>query len=171
MDREAEALRAYAWPAYLIALLLIVFPLVDVAANVWPPRLGDLQWRFGTVGLLAGFILTPLLGMLVAVAAAAIRGDRVFQRFVALLNLALALVLSVMFVVFALDWLQVRTTIPPSGHGTIDVGSVKALVRYAGVALALAWLGVMGWRVSRQSGGRSRRAKAPLIRQADGEAP
>jgi hypothetical protein len=75
-DRAVAELKAFAWPAYCVAVLLVVTPLVDLVANVWPPRLSAVEWRFGTFGLLSGFLLTPLLGMVLATAAAALLEHR-----------------------------------------------------------------------------------------------
>ena len=40
---------------YLLAALLVVNGVADVLSTVWPLRIGDVVWRYGAAGLLAGF--------------------------------------------------------------------------------------------------------------------
>jgi len=147
---------------------MVALPLADLASNVWPPRLGQVEWRFGTLGLMAGFLLTPVLGVFMIAASAALLDHRVVQRILAILNIVAAITMIGLMVIFALDWLQFRATIPPDGQGTMDVGSGKALVKDALVALVLLWAGIVGWRISRQHGSaRGRhRSSPPLIRES-----
>ena len=62
LDTVVANLRKLAWPLYAVAVLMIVLPLGDLGASVWPPHPMQLQWRFGTFGLVSGFLLTPLFG-------------------------------------------------------------------------------------------------------------
>lgn len=161
----AQKLRRLAWPGYLFALLLVVFPLGDLVVNVWPPRVDELQWRYGTLGLLSGFWLTPLFGLALAAVCASLLEHRRTQRTLAILSLVAVFVLSGLGVLFTLDWLQLRPSIPAEGKASMDVGSVKALVKHGGVAVLLAWFGIAGWRASRPDP-RNRPPTAPLVREA-----
>jgi hypothetical protein len=165
-DRPTSVLQRFAWPNYFVALLLIVLPFVDLVTNVWPVRVGALEWRYGTLGLLSGFTLTPLLGIVLATASAALLDHRVMQRVIGVLNLLGAVALAVVVVLFALDWLQMRASIqPPQRHG-MDIGSLKALAKHVLVAVALGWLGIAGLRATRrQAGARSRRSPTPLVHE------
>jgi hypothetical protein len=40
-----------ALPSYGIAFLLILFPLLDTTLAVFPPRFGEVTWRFGATGV------------------------------------------------------------------------------------------------------------------------
>ena len=60
---DTSELRRMAGPAYLVASMLVVIPAVDLLSNMVPLRVGDPAWRYGTLGLGSGFMLTPLLGM------------------------------------------------------------------------------------------------------------
>jgi len=156
-----------AWPIYGIGAIMIVSPLVDLAANVWPPRLGQLAWRFGTAGLVSGFLLTPVFGIVMLGLSAALLDHRIAQRILAVLNVCVAIGLIALVVIFGLDWLQFRATVPPEGRPTMDLGSLKAMGTDAVVALMLLWLGFVGWRVSRKHPGDRGRRPAPLIREPD----
>jgi len=163
-DRAVAELKAFAWPAYCVALLLVVTPLVDLVANVWPPRLGAVEWRFGTFGLLSGFLLTPLLGMVLATGAAALLEHRGAQRTFALLDLAGAALLMIAAVMLSLDWLQMRASIDPATRPAIDIGSVKSIAKHLGVTVALGWLGGVGWRASRPTAQLRSHQPAPMFR-------
>jgi hypothetical protein len=163
-DRAVAELKAFAWPAYCVAVLLVVTPLVDLVANVWPPRLSAVEWRFGTFGLLSGFLLTPLLGMVLATAAAALLEHRGAQRVFALLDLTGAALLMIVVVMLSLDWLQMRASIDPATRPAIDIGSVKSIGKHFGVTIALAWLGGVGWRASRPSAQARSHQPAPMFR-------
>jgi hypothetical protein len=165
-DRRRSVLQHLAWPNYFVALILIVLPFVDLLTNVWPVRVSALEWRYGTLGLLSAFTLTPLLGIVLAVASAAVLDHRVVQRILGIMNLLGAVALVVVVVLFALDWLQMRPSIEPDPRRSMDVGAVKALAKHALVAVALGWLGIAGLRATRRErGDRGGRAPAPLIRE------
>jgi len=127
---------------YLVAALLVVTPVMDVLTNVWPLAFGDLRWRYGAVGLLSGFLLTTLLGMALAVlTAVALRHRRVLTVLFGL-NVAAAVVLLATTVLFGLDVLQVRVTVPMESRGLFDVGAAKALLKHFTLVASFAALGV-----------------------------
>lgn len=164
LDTVLDNLCKLAWPLYAVAVLMIVLPLGDLGASVWPPHLMQLQWRFGTFGLASGFLLTPLFGIVILVVAAAILQHRVVQRFVAVLNILGAAFLAAVLVIFALDWLQFRAGAPADARATMDLGSIKALIKDLLVACTLVWLGIAGWRAGHGQH-RSRHSKPPLVRK------
>ncbi len=141
-ERMSHLSRAIARPGLYFAILLIVLPAADFATNVWPFRFGDIQWRFGTVGLLSGFTLTPLLGIAGAVLAAALLELTAVQRVIAVLSVGAAVILVLAQPLFILDWLQMRPGAPPEAVGSMDVGSVKAILKHLAVAASLVWFGV-----------------------------
>lgn len=164
-ERMSDLLRAIARPGLYFAALLIVLPAADFATNVWPFRFGDIQWRFGTVGLLSGFTLTPLLGIAGAVLAAALLELTAVQRVIAVLSVGAAVILVVAQPLFILDWLQMRPGAPPEAVGSMDVGSVKAILKHLAVAGSLVWFGVFAWRqAKRQATHRPRRQTTPIVR-------
>lgn len=167
LERALRNTQALAWPLYGAGLLMIVLPAADLVANVWPANVGQLEWRFGTVGLLAGYLLTPVFGVLMIAFGAALLGHRMLQRLLAIANVLAAVLFAGVIVIFALDWLQLRATLPAEARATMDLGSGKALFREAVVAALLLWLGIVGWRISRRSHGDARAARPspPLVRK------
>lgn len=164
-ERSHSDLRAIAWPVYFAGFLTALLPLVDLAASVWPPRLGQVEWRFGTLGLLSGFTLSPLLGLIMCMAAAAVLQHRIVQKVLAVLAFVGAVKLVAFIVIFGLDWLQFRAAAPAEARPGMDVGSVKAIIKHALVAASLIWLGIAGWRAGR-SERRTRHGSPPLVRDA-----
>jgi hypothetical protein len=161
---DSGLLRRLAAPAYLIAGLLVVLPLLDFATNVWPPQPGQAVWRYGAVGLFSGFVLTPLLGLVLAMAIAAAIDQ---ARALGVLG-ALSLVIAVAFVLgmglFLLDAFQVRASVPPEGRPQFNTGIWRAAVKYVLVAAGLAWLGVAAARAGRH------RVRAPQAPRASSPA-
>ncbi|MBE0593881.1 MAG: hypothetical protein IH616_15925 [Gemmatimonadales bacterium] len=153
---RSSAVGRLAWPVYCVAVTLIVLPLVDLVANVWPFAPAEAAWRYGTLGLFSGFLLTPLLGFLMAVLMAAHQGHRVMLRTSAWILLAAAVACLACVVLFALDVLQVRASVPAEARTTFDIGAAKAELKYLAVSVALVWLWVGGRRAACSSSRRGR---------------
>jgi hypothetical protein len=168
---EQPSIRSLLWSGYAIAIILIAFPVADLVTNIWPPRFAELQWRFGAVGLLSGFVLTPILGIVGLMAMAIALGHRRVLRAVAGLDLALAVAGFATLILFALDWLQMRSTVNDDVVHSMDVGSLKAIAKHLLSALTLGWLGAAGWRAGRPGPGvEENRSGTPLVR-ATGSPP
>jgi len=170
-----EIMRAFAWPTYFIAFLLVATPAADFVANVIPIRIGDVGWRYGSVGILAGFLLTPLFGILFALGSAVVLEHRLVLRSLSILNLVMAVLIAALIVLFALDVVQVGATIldeaTAEARSAFRIGAVKAILKYLSFAAGLAWLGITGMRVtrSRHEGGRKtgKASDVPLVRPAE----
>lgn len=154
-QRVEDALSALAGPVYAVGVLFVVLPIVDFVLNVWPPALGMSEWRYGAIGLLSGFLLSPLLGSALIAGVALVRGDGRTQRVLAILNLATAALFVPICIDFVLDVIQLRGHIAnrPDARWTYYAGAAKSLIKYLAVLAALAWLGRAGWR-SRTGGGK-----------------
>ncbi|MEO8295119.1 MAG: hypothetical protein ABI613_06340 [Gemmatimonadota bacterium] len=165
MDLQpSETLARLRWPLYLIAFGLILIPLLDFVTSVLPLQPYDMRWRFATVALLSGFLLTPLLGMVLVCLVATFSEDRLMQRFVAVVNLLATITLVVLLVMYALDVVQLRNSINPDERRAFDMSSVRALAKYLFMIVALVWLGIAGFRVSRlRRSTRATRDMAPLV--------
>ena len=120
---------------------MVVLPLVDLVANVWPLQIGQLEWRYGAWGVLSAYLLTPLLGVMMLAAAAALLGHARMLGALFWLYFLAAAVLLIGSVLFVLDVFQLRGAVPQAGQSQYDVGAAKALVKHIVVAVALFWLG------------------------------
>lgn len=149
-------LRALASPCYLMALLLVLFPLTDALSTVWPLRPGEFQWRFGAVGLFSQALMTPLLGLVLALVTAFVLEHRAVLRTLSVLAALGGVLLLVVLAGFALDAAQMRGQVRPELKSNFDVASIAAAMKLllaAILALVVTWV---GWKRSR----RSRRARA-----------
>ncbi len=137
---------------YCVGALLILISLMDYAGSVLPAQLGNVGWRYGAVGLISSFALTPLLGGVILLGTAALSRQRAVLRAVGLLHLVVAVLLLVAIGSFALDALQVRRGSPPESQRVTEISAIKAGVELALTVVASAWLGLAGLRLSRPRG-------------------
>lgn len=155
-ESQRGRLETVAGPIGFVALLLVAVPVFDLFANVWPLRPTNLHWRFGTSGLLSGFLLTPLLGMALLTAVAAVQSRRGTLLTLTLANAAGALILLLLVPLFTLDFLQLRGTVPAVEKALFDASGVKAVVKHAACALAFAALAFGNLRLWRAAHSRKR---------------
>jgi hypothetical protein len=149
MDILSEAtMRRIAVALYLIAALFLLTPVLDFVASVWPLRIHDIQWRFATGGLLSGYLLTPLLGLLLAMIAAALVEHRGVQRSLGVLSIVVAVALIGIMGVFTLDVLQLRGDVNPQLKGSYQLASSKALIKYVSSLVAFVWMAIISFRIS-----------------------
>ena len=150
-------------PAYGIALLFVLMPVVDTLSQMWPPALREPSWRYGTVGIGGNYVIWVLLGMLLTCLVAALRHHRRTLRVLAIVNGVLAVVLLLATVGFVLDVLQVRYSVPrdnPRAMWLFNTGAAKAELKYVISVLVFGWLALS-----------SRRAWRAIPRPDSDEAP
>jgi hypothetical protein len=137
-------------PAYAIAFLLILFPLLDTALSVFPPRFGEVAWRFGATGIFSRTLMTPLLGLLLAFAVALLREQRKMQRAIAIVSALAAVVVIGAMGMFVLDAVQMRVQVRPQAKTAFDVASLVALGRFTLGLLILVAFAISGWQASQR---------------------
>lgn len=150
---------------YVVAAVLVVFPLVDLLANVVPITPERINWRYGSYGLASGFVLTVVLGMGLAFAMAAASGDRTVIRVLAVISVLGGLGLIVTGGIYVLDALQLRDTVSNEARSSFLIGTVKALFKNGISGLALIWIAWAGWRGSAAAKGETqkRTKEKPLV--------
>lgn len=158
-----ETLDQLVGPLYLVALLLVATPALDFITSVVPLHPGNIQWRFATVGLLSGFTLTPLLGLILAMLLAALSGHERFLRVLALLSLAAAAIFAIMLVFFLLDILQLRSAVQAESKEAFEGAAVKAVLKHIAFLVATGWLGMRAYKASRWSVAPARKTGAAVI--------
>ncbi|MGH7693914.1 MAG: hypothetical protein ACRENH_02990 [Gemmatimonadaceae bacterium] len=130
-----------------MAALLVITPLGDFLSGVWPWRLGAVDWRFASSGLLSGFLLTPLLGALIAIVVAAAHGSERLLRIFGLATLAISVVCLLVLLAFILDALQVSSRVPAPQRRAFYDASIKAFLKYVMACVASFWLGRSAYRL------------------------
>lgn len=154
-SRYADPEGALAAPFYAFAVLLVATPTIDFVTSIFPMQLRSPQWRFASAGLLSGYLLTPMLGIAIAMTVSAIRGQAGVQRFLSVVNLLLALLLLVLLVSFVLDVMQLNGVVPADGIRAFHAAAAKAVFKYATSILVLIVFAVRGWKLASWTGGRA----------------
>lgn len=134
--------------AYFVSALLILFSLVDYLGNAWPFLPGDVSWRYGIVGMMSTYLVSPLLGCLIASATAAWLTQPRVSR---LLGAAMAVVGAFLLVAlggFVLDSLQVRSATAPEAKWVTTTSFLLASGKILLAALALATLALGNFRAA-----------------------
>jgi hypothetical protein len=148
-----EARRTLSRLMILVAALLILVPLIDFVSNIWPLKLAEARWRFGGVGLISGYLVTPLLGDLMLMIATATLERRIAQRGLAVCNLLGAIVLAGILVSYPLDVLQLRGSVPADSLALFDGAAIRSVVKLLLLVVAFLWLAIAGFRLSRRTSG------------------
>ncbi len=161
-DSSIDRLRPLVGPTYFVAWLFILVPAMDFLFTVWPLQFGQITWRYGTVGLLGGFLLSPLLGATMILLLARVMGHRGLLRVMTVLLLAGGILLLIGVVSFILDAVQLRGGVPEAERWAFDTGVIKALVKDLTGAIALSWLAGGSFQASRGPAGASR-GGSPLV--------
>jgi hypothetical protein len=138
--RAFGALRRLGPALHAVAALLVLVPLVDFLTSIFPLVPADARWRFGALGIFAGYLLTPLLGLALASITAAALQQVGLLRLLAWLSLCLAIALVGLAAAFALDTLQVRAGAPADGAQAVLVSGVRGVVKYLATAVTLVLL-------------------------------
>ena len=140
-----ESNKPLARAGYMVAALMVLIPLFDASASVWPPHLGDERWRFGAVGALSNLTLVPILGFLIALFIASAFDHRRVRRFIGIICAILGVILAAMAVLFILDYFQTRTLVNPRFQHAMGVATATAIGKHVVAVIALALLSRAGF--------------------------
>jgi hypothetical protein len=155
---------ALAGPMYALAAVLIGIPLFDFVQSLGAFEPASVQWRFAAVGLLSSALLTPILGIAIALVVAAVREHAGIARVMSAACFVGAAFLIVSLGAFILDSLQLQGTIRQPARSEFQTATTKAIVKHVCSLILLIWMGTGGVRVARrQSRGPETSRKIPLI--------
>lgn len=150
--------------AYLLAALLVVVPIADYVASIWVLRTGDpLQWRYGSEGLLASFLITPCLGLALAIAVATWRGHGRLLMLIGSVMVLAGVLLIPACGDFALNALQLRRSAPPDAVARLEMGTTKTVLEYVFVALVVVFGGFSARRAGRILGSEGHENRPPHV--------
>ena len=137
---------------YPIALLLIVMPFLDSVPKMLPADFASADWRYGAAGFFIGSIVTPVLGLTVAAAAALIARQRGVLTVVSVVFLLLAAVLLIGGTAFLVDFGGIAAKVSERVAPAFRAATVKTAVIALLAILSSVWLGLGGLRVARTAG-------------------
>lgn len=162
--------RSYASPwtlagLYGFAAILVVSPFADLLTTVWPLQPGELTWRYGFLGLAAGYLHTPMLGLTLALGTAYWSRNATVLRGLGYAMPAVAAVLVVVMGVFLLDVLQMKDLRAEDARTGVLVGAFLQEAKYATAGIVLIILGVGATKTAKTyvREGAGRHAGAPGI--------
>ena len=127
---------------YLFAFVLVVTPIIDLTTTVWPLRFAELNWRYGFLGLAAGYLHTPLLGLVLAAAVAYWQGHSAALRTIGFVSVAVAVVLLPVMALWPFDFQQVSALREEELRQGVIAGGIIQELKYMGACMILALLGL-----------------------------
>ncbi|HUF76262.1 MAG TPA: hypothetical protein VMM35_08275 [Longimicrobiales bacterium] len=148
---------------YLFALVLVLSPLVDLLSTVWPPRFGELSWRYGFFGLSAGYLHTPLLGLVLATAVAYWQEHGALLRVVGFGSVLLAGLLIPVIALWPLDFQQISALREEELRQGVIAGGIIQELKYMGACAVLALLGLGALGTAKGLGTRRTEKASPGI--------
>jgi hypothetical protein len=152
--------RYLAFPAYIVALSLIIIPFFDAGASLWPWRPGVAQWRFGAIGLASNAFLIPSAGLLVLLATALTFEHRTTLRIFGIACGVAAVLTGVSILFFSLDAMQTRADVTSAARLSFHVASLTAVVKLVVATAALVGFAMAGLRAARERRTPAREAAA-----------
>jgi len=139
-----ETTKKIAPPGYLLALMLILFPLGDGFTTIWPFQFAEERWRFGAVGSLGNLTMLPILGVFLAMAIAVALDHRRTRRVLGWISGIIAILLAATIIIFVLDYFQMRSQVRPQFRRVMDVASAGSLIKQLFSVMAMTLLAKAG---------------------------
>lgn len=127
---------------YLTSALLIFIPIVDFVTSIVPYLPGSSKWRFASGALFAGFLLTPLLGVALAMIVAGLMNHRFVLRWIGILSILVAVGLVGVCALLALDIIELRSTAESGVQSAIVLSGVRAIFKNLVMAGSLVVIGL-----------------------------
>lgn len=145
-------LRPWLFGLYALAALLFLQPFIEAFSATWPPRTGEVGWRFAVTGILYTMLPTVLVALLIAAVAAFFLGHRTGLRVVGVVALILGVVVILLTASFSLDALQLRRVVRPEAKGGYDLAGIKAVVTALLAIASCTTLGIGAFRATQRIG-------------------
>jgi hypothetical protein len=145
---------------YVILILSALFPLLELAASLWPTRFDSATWRFGAAGLVSNFAMGATIELFLIVVLAMFSNHRRMLLVLGTVSVVIAVVLLGGAVVFVLDAIQTRAKVTPAMVHRFDVAAVGALGKMVLFAVANGLLARSAFRAA--AGERTARVKGTV---------
>ena len=128
MPPASEAVRRTRAAAYVIATLVLLFPLLEIGASAWPYRIHDPEWRIAVTTAAAGASTAILLGLLLIYVMGTLFEDKPVIWLVAVIGALMTALCLLAGGAFILDALQLK--------GRVSLGMERRYTLISGLALA-----------------------------------
>jgi hypothetical protein len=162
----SEAVRRTRVPAYVIATLVILVPLMEIGGSAWPYRISNPEWRLSLVSAAAAASTAILLGLLLIYVLGTLFDDRAAIWLVALIGALMTASCVTAGGFFFLDALELRSRVSPGSEGRFGVASSLALTKVFLAGFAALVIAVSAFRAGRnlhRASLRKTRRPAPVI--------
>ncbi len=126
---------------YLFGVALMLTAAIDLFTTVWPMNTGDIAWRYGFLGLAAGYLQTPTLGLVLIALTALWQENGAALRICGVASLVAALALLLAMGMFGLDVVQMRELRAEEMRSAVLAGGFFQEVKYLVATFVLAFLG------------------------------
>ena len=126
---------------YLFGFALAMTAAIDLFTTVWPMRPSDIAWRYGFLGLTAGYLQTPTLGLALMIGTAIWARNRTVLRLAGFVALVVSLLLMVAMGLFGLDVIQMRGLRAEEMQSAVMAGGMFQELKYFIAVLVLVFLG------------------------------
>lgn len=127
---------------HLFGVALMLTAAIDLMTTVWPVRPTEISWRYGFLGLSAGYLQTPTLGLLLIAGTALWRHQPNVMRAAGIVSLVTAVVLVLVMAMFGLDVLQIRELRSDDLQSTVLAGGLFQEVKFFVAMLVFLMLGL-----------------------------
>jgi hypothetical protein len=148
-------MRVLVWPCYLMAAFLITMPLLEAFSAIASFRPGEMQWRFGSTGIVTTALLTPPIGVFVALVTARLFGHRWVHGVLIGFAVITMVLLMVMTPVFVFDTLQLRNEVRPQFYRSFHLAAGKVFANQLAVFVVMLAFAIASYRSMRTSQGPS----------------
>ena len=143
---------------YLFGVALMMTAAIDLFTTVWPMRPGEILWRYGFLGLGAGYLQTPALGIILIAGVAIWEDNVIVLKVTGLVCLATALALIGIMGLFGLDLIQMRGLEAEERQASLLAVGIFQEVKYFVATFIFAFLGHGALKTAKEAGGRPDRA-------------
>lgn len=146
---------------FLGAVLLILVPLLQAGAQLYPLQLSNIQWRFQAANALSAVLLLPFLGLSLLLLMSRALESRSMARAAAILASVFAAGLAASFVVFILDALQLKTIVSTAMESQFKASAARVAIVTAMFVVAYLMVALAGFSTPRTSSRTAARSEAP----------
>jgi hypothetical protein len=122
---------------------------MDTLPKILPADFGSRDWRFGALGLVFNSTVTPVLGLVIAAAAAIVAGQWRTLKAVSVLFLVVAALALVGGLMFLVDYSGIAGGLDERAAGSFRVATWKTAMIVLLLLPAAIWLGIGGLRAAR----------------------
>jgi hypothetical protein len=162
MNLSTTQLRLIGSVMYFAAVALILNYFAQFTIQVWPIKIGELNWRVGATGLLMDALLATVIPQAMMYFAGFMNSHRKTLQFMRIVSIVLGAAIVAMLLLFLIDSIQLRATLPQN----VKMQFLKVAIRagFVGTLLSILfiWQGLsMGKVLKSQGTVRTTAAKDP----------